>query len=538
MPALALSTPTHPTPPPLLTPVGVAAAAQAAGAQDQDGGAQMAVDGAQPPVVGANTQAGGALNQAGGAQMQVDDSHAQASGRQTHAGGAQSQPGGVQTQAGGAQTPAANAGGSNNAKLAADRAPFARPSESPDAVKLRRAYLARLSAVDPVRGGGDTISNLNLWKFASSLNVSPDKLNAIREEFNRFFEDSFRGILTSELNSQKLLPFSDFVVAFREAGSMRNQTYLDASDLDVIVVLNDNHKLSFGPGKDFLWNDRSLVSSAQRHVMAEAVLAAAGLYQVAASWTGSSASLISADTTGYVCLTYKSDDVEFDVLPAFMTVPGQFFLVAPDGELTVSANEQAANMLERLSKRFKGLRELIRSLKLLANRWWNDQNKDAKAKSSMFEAVACQLAERLKDSEWNDDKRSPFKRLVDESLLIVEQHLSGGAPLLPLNAPAGSSTDDLLRHLRKDAHRESFLKWLQAVRQFDDRQLLAKLEELAGDSVGSASAASGSSSTGASGTDAASLRSAPRPPPTGDSEIKEVAAVGSASSSSGSSSVL
>ena len=214
--------------------------------------------------------------------------------------------------------------------------------------------------------------------------------------------------------------------------------------------------------------------------MAQAVLGAAGQYQLAASRTGSSASLISAYTDGFVCLTYKSNGVEFDVLPAVMTTSGHFFLVEPEeGKMTLSATEQAAKQLERLSQRFVGLRELIRSLKLLAKRWWNEQNKDAEAPSCMFEVVACRVAERLMETKWNNDSQSPFKLLVDESLLIVEQHLTGGAALLPPNAPAGTSTDDLLSDLRKDPHRESFFKWLQAVRKLDEHELLAKLEELA-----------------------------------------------------------
>ena len=323
--------------------------------------------------------------------------------------------------------------------------------------------------------------NLKLWKFASGLSVPSDKLNAIREEFKRFFEDSFRGLLENELNSDMLLPFHDFVATSHEAGSMRNQTCLDASDLDVIVVLNSNHKLSFGENGSFLWNNRSLTSPAQRHVMAQAVLGAAGQYQLAASRTGSSASLISAYTDGFVCLTYKSNGVEFDVLPAVMTTSGHFFLVEPEeGKMTLSATEQAAKQLERLSQRFVGLRELIRSLKLLAKRWWNMQENVPKAPSCMFEVVACRVAERLMETKWNNDSQSPFKLLVDESLLIVEHHLTEGAPLLPPNAPVGTSTDDLLGRLRQDAHRDSFLKWLRAVCKLDERQLLEKLVELNG----------------------------------------------------------
>ncbi len=329
---------------------------------------------------------------------------------------------------------------------------------------------------------GKTREDYDLWAFASQLKANEHDARLVTNAFAGF-EDQLLFAVSQKFSAlqQMVKDVAHFTVkpAAKVAGSMRNLTNLDNSDIDIIVVLND------GPGNAIqrnvsankhFWPDKEVIPVGAVKQLAECFRETVDA--LLANFIPEEVKLMSFNDKKlrFTCkMVAGAVELEFDILGAMVDITGAYQVI--DGELAsfeYSANELAAKKLERLANTYVGFQELIKVLKLTSKieARQNQAYEAAHLPSCAFETAVIELTAQ-RDSGW--DNSPNFWTLFHKTLEIIKAHLqSGNKPLPAPNAPKS----DVLQWIRASPNHcaavEQYInKWLAITEQ----QLLESLKQ-------------------------------------------------------------
>jgi hypothetical protein len=310
-----------------------------------------------------------------------------------------------------------------------------------------------------------SIADKFFWQFGFDLALSDDKRIRMTRQFETQFDQLRQRIAAavSRVHSDFDLP-KDLVfnVTASFAGSNRNGTSLDdGSDLDVMVQLNPEAATSVTHNID-----NNTISFRDHDIQDTVIQELYEAFQRVLDEYQSEQFYISHRSESKALGTFKScsSSMEFDVLLVLRSTSGDNLVLQADGSVVPSANDAAANQIERFARDYVGVRELVRSLKSVVKRQWQAlcPENAPKIASCLFESVVTTVADDMEVSQW---KRASFDELWRASLLLIINRLESNRPIAPPNC---NTADVLTIELRSD---ERFVPFLERLATLDKTAL-------------------------------------------------------------------
>lgn len=278
-----------------------------------------------------------------------------------------------------------------------------------------------------------------LWRFAAELEVNEDEARRFTRDFQEFFQQ-FRTVLQHELHLFQTkypeLQCWEIAPEPKDAGSIRNLTNLTHADLDIVVTLNNGRGNAVhydAKTKQAFWpNSKEPIQPAVIMTIIDAFHRAVDSL------------MKSADTPKFqelerrklgkcqykFCATteYALGRLEFDLLPGFVDITGAYCLLDQStGSILISRNENIAYKMENLAKDFQGIREFIKTLKLVskAEAIQNPGIQNAKLSSHLYEVITMTVLDQKGTKWW---QKTSFTDITRECLTYLLDLLSQESP--------------------------------------------------------------------------------------------------------------
>ena len=218
------------------------------------------------------------------------------------------------------------------------------------------------------------IYDTRLWELSTRLQPNRDFVLKYRESLMDLLS-RFSNNLQSRLQRLRQQDSTTFFwhpqVSHCIAGSVGNETHITGFDLDIIIILNTKEPLQFhqqpSPHLTDLAADDQIVSESAVHLLVRAVRdsLAACIQEQATAVLSYNCGLDTAPC--WFTIKHQAAGLQWDVLPALVTSSSDYcLLTGSNGAITRSETNIAAARLQMLDSEYKGMRELIRLLKLLA----------------------------------------------------------------------------------------------------------------------------------------------------------------------------
>jgi energy-coupling factor transporter ATP-binding protein EcfA2 len=300
---------------------------------------------------------------------------------------------------------------------------------------------------------GTSPEDPDLWAFAWQLQANSEDVKARVRDWEDF-SDQLRPVLQTRLDELVQRCPQDFphwngnMIQVYKTGSLGNKTDLDGSDLDIFIVFGKPVTLREDGSSSWDPNQSEAIRPA---VVVHLTRMFAGAMQetLEGQWK-SKFELSSFRVQGKTRFTIASKGglvkFECDLLPALRAANDTFLLISEDGNLVRSANELASSRLDRLSADFKGLREMIKTLKLVNKAASRRRPDMARAiPSCAFETIVMELAQTRRLQWWDT---ATFCEIFRASLETLRDAIQNDRDIPPPNNP---DADVLFRLRRRNA---------------------------------------------------------------------------------------
>jgi hypothetical protein len=309
-----------------------------------------------------------------------------------------------------------------------------------------------------------SIDDRFFWQYGYDLAPSQDTVAMLRLRFDTVFF-GLRNVLKAELAHVRddydipaELVFELTATTADSTSSSGTKTcIIDYSELEVMVPLNasDGSAVAYD-GSSIMFRDTFELNDLIVHELFEAFRRALQQIRVADKFD-----IVPSPTKALAKFKSKSmPHVEFDVLPVIRTVDGSYLVLHIDGSVTMSANESAADEIERTSAVYHGVREIVRCLKKVGKAHWSDTHDETlKLSPCMFESAAIAVAASMTPSTWNS---SAFITLWQACLAFIIDRCRNGLPIAP---PSNQTADVLTNAIRSN---QDLLVFLEALRVMDE----------------------------------------------------------------------
>ncbi len=294
-----------------------------------------------------------------------------------------------------------------------------------------------------------SISDGKLWNFAASLNDNNQTVNQTA------FEDFFFGLFNSLKEQLVRLKSRDSNLASKLSDVIITQ--FETGPDYVIICLNDSSVSR--NGKQWMWpNDKKVTEYDVTEIIKAFARAVVNVIEELQEFKITYLS----EQRALVTISTQDGRFDIDILPALKSIGGQPLLFNYNGTLTPTNNKYAENKLKRWSSDFDGLPEIIRAMKFLAEKQWNEKYPYHRLPSAIFETITMNLVAKKSCTWWN--KEATFATILCESLAIIKDET-----FLP---PPNDPNTNLLEVFQTSNMKEALNEWIDLVSLMTEKQLL------------------------------------------------------------------